>query len=257
MEYKIFIQKARAHLESYKNNVLGVRDNGTYRGKEYGHILPKKFEGLNLGLPESEYELEGSILKLKGCSPIKLHKDWHHLNSSQILCIAYFYDFISDRAKLQKLISTVLNINAQAECADFEYVTQDGSNIDFVVKLANGGMVYFEIKYTELEFGAASSATADYQEIREKYHSAVEISDIDYRSQYQLVRNISLSPSQSDNYTVFLLPRANASVNEKYEKGINSIVNIKDFHVQRLYWEDLLEQIPNESVFKKYFDLYV
>lgn len=255
MEYKIFIQTVRAHLESYKNNVLGVKDNGTYRGKGFGHILPNEYERLNLGLRESEYDLDGSILKLRGCSPIKLHMDWRHMNSSQVLCIAYFYDFISDKVKLQKLISTVLNITAEVKRAGFEYITKDGSNIDFVVELENGGMVYFEIKYTEPEFGIASSGTAEYQKIRRKYHSAVEISDSDYRSQYQLVRNVCLSPNHSNNYTVFLLPRANSSINKKYDDGLKAIGNIQDFHVQKLYWEDLLEQIPNETVFKKYFEL--
>ena len=255
MDYQSYIHNVRKHLEWYKNIVLGVHSNGTYRGHEYGHILTQEHGALNLGLPESEYTLSGSTLKLKGCPTLKLHMDWRHMNSSQILCISYFYDFISDKNKLQKLVSSSLNIDAKVVSAAFEYITQDGSNIDFVVNLENGGKVYFEIKYTESEFGPASSKNADYQMIRERYHSSIEINDTDYRRQYQLVRNVCLSPGNSNNHTVFLLPRANSSINTKYEKGIKSIRNVNEFHVQRLYWEDLIEQIHNETVFKKYFDL--
>ena len=108
---------------------------------------------LNIGLPLSTYQLEGSLLNLHGCPAIKLHMDWHHMNSSQILCIAYFYSFINNKNKLQKLVTDVLKINSEVSSAEFEYITSDGSNIDFVVHLKNGGTVFFEIKYTEREFG--------------------------------------------------------------------------------------------------------
>ena len=256
MKHSDFIKNVRSHLENYKNIALGVRENGQYNGRVYGHIIPKEFEKLNLGLPESEYILEDSLIKLKGCPVIKLHKDWRHMNSSQVLCLAYFYDFINSEEKLQHLISRVLKLNAKATKGEFEYIVKnDGSNIDFVVYLENGGMVYFEIKYTEPEFGIASSDTADYQRIKNDCHSAVEISDEDYRRQYQFVRNVCLSPKGSNNYTVFLLPRMNESINIKYDDGIKAINNIDKFNVQRLYWEDLLDQIPNETIYQKYFKL--
>ena len=84
---------------------------------------------------------------------------------------------------------------------------------------------------------------------------AVEISNEDYRRQYQFVRNVCLSPKDSNNYTVFLLPHMNESINIKYDDGIKAIKNIDKFNVQRLYWEDLLVQIPNERVYQKYFEL--
>ena len=121
MKYNNFTQKVREHLELYKVNALGIGEKIFYKGHEYGHILPEKYEKLNLGLPESEYVLEKSILKLKKCEPLKLHKDWRHMNSSQVLCIAYFYDFILDKTKLQKLISEVLNINAKVETAEYKF----------------------------------------------------------------------------------------------------------------------------------------
>ncbi len=255
MKYNDFIKAVRKHLEKYKNCILGVNENGTYRGKEYGHILPLKYEKLNLELPESEYDLNGSTLCLKNCPPIKLHMDWRHMNSSQILCISYFYEFISNIQKLQKLVSEVLNITSKVKSAEFELVTEDSSNIDFAVQLENGGTVYFEIKYTEKEFGIASSETDKYKTIRAKHHSEIEISTTDYMKQYQLVRNVCLSPNNSNNHTVFLLPRANESINKKYDDGIKAIKNIQSFNVQKLYWEDLLEKIPNQTVLKKYFDL--
>ena len=254
MDYNIFIKTVREHLTEYKNNVLGVLDCGIYRNKKYGHILPDKFETLNIGLPKSEYQLEGSLLKLNDCPAIKLHMDWRHLNSSQILCIAYFYSFINDKEKLQKLVTDVLKIDSEVNSAEFEYVTPDGSNIDFVVHLKNGGHVFFEIKYTEREFGSATSKTADYMGIKKKFYANVKISDEDYLKNYQLVRNICLSPKGGNNYTVFLVPKDNGSINYHYNHGIPTIANINKFNVQRLYWEDLLEQLPDNTVFEKYFN---
>lgn len=254
MNYDVFIKKVRAHLTEYKNNTLGVKDCGTYRNRKYGHILPNEFKMLNIGLPLSTYQLEGSLLNLHGCPAIKLHMDWHHMNSSQILCIAYFYSFINNKNKLQKLVTDVLKINSEVSSAEFEYITSDGSNIDFVVHLKNGGTVFFEIKYTEREFGIATSKTADYKDIKNKFHPTVHISYESYLKNYQLVRNISLSPKGGNNHTVFLVPKANGSINDHYDNGILTITNIDKFNVQRLYWEDLLEQIPDDKVFEKYFN---
>lgn len=254
MEYNLFIQTIRDHLTDYKHDVLGVPDCGTYRSKPYGHILPNEYETLNIGLPPSTYTLEGSLLKLNDCPAIKLHMDWRHMNSSQILCIAYFYSFITDKRKLQTLVTDVLKIDSDAERAEFEYMTADGSNIDFVVHLQNGGHIFFEIKYTEREFGSATSRTADYMGIKKKFHANVQISDEDYLKHYQLVRNICLSPKGGNNYTVFLVPKDNGSINDHYDRGILTMANIRSFHVQRLYWEDLLKQIPDSTVFEKYFD---
>lgn len=255
MNYDVFIKKVREHLTEYKNNILDVNDCGTYRNRKYGHILPDKFKTLNIGLPSSTYTLEGSLLKLNGCPAIKLHMDWQHMNSSQILCIAYFYSFINDKEKLQKLVTDVLKITSDVDGAEFEYITSDGSNIDFVVHLNNGGNVFFEIKYTEREFGTATSKTADYKDIKNRFHPTVQISYESYLKNYQLVRNISLSSKDGNNHTVFLVPKANGSINDHYDKGILTITNIDKFNVQRLYWEDLLKQIPDDTVFEKYFNL--
>ena len=254
MKYDLFIKKVRDHLTEYKANVREVKESGTYRNKEYGHILPDKFESLNIGLLKSEYQIDGSLLKLNNCPAIKLHMDWRHLNSSQILCIAYFYSFINNKDKLQKLVTDVVKIDSKVDCAEFEYITPDGSNIDFVVHLKNGGHVFFEIKYTEREFGSATSKTADYMRIKKKFHANVEITDANYLKNYQLVRNICLSPVNGNNHTIFLVPKENGSINDHYDHGIPTIANINNFNVQRLYWEDLLEQIPDNKVFEKYFD---
>ena len=254
MNYDIFIKTVREHLTDYKHTILGVNDCGTYRNKKYGHILPNEYEALNIGLVPSAYKLEGSLLRLNGCPAIKLHMDWRHMNSSQILCIAYFYSFIDDKNKLQKLVTNVLKIDSEVDGAEFEYITPDGSNIDFVVHLKNGGHIFFEIKYTEREFGSATSKTADYTEIKKKFHSNIEISDAHYLKNYQLVRNICLSPKGGNNYTVFLVPKDNGSINYHYEHGTPTIANINKFNVQRLYWEDLIQQIPDNTVFEKYFN---
>ncbi len=116
------------------------------------------------------------------------------------------------------------------------------------------GHIFFEIKYTEREFGSATSKSADYTEIKRRFHGGAEISYADYLKSYQLVRNVCLSPKGGANHTVFLVPKENRSINHHYDNGLSSIANIERFNVQRLFWEDLLEKIPDGSVFEKYFN---
>ena len=255
------------HLALYKKNVLVILEDGIfrYRGKEIfkPYILPSWYEGKNFPA-DFEFSIKKNTLFIDTLPPISLHRYWYHLNSSQVLCISYFYEFIKDKALLCSLCE-YLGVGAPVS-ACFELVENksEGTSVDFAIMLENGGRVYFEIKYTEQIFGSASSALGkrDFEQTREYYlgrksrfYSSVDISDNDYLKHYQVVRNISLSPRRSQNKTVFLIPKANKSVCDSLYSGLGAIRNLDGFNYEVVFWEGLLEKFPSKWVFEKYFDL--
>src|SRR5438046_14767 len=76
------------HLAAYKRDTLAVRENGAFFGREYPHILPPIQQRLNI-LPRYRDHFYASPH-----SKIKFHQFFHHLNSSQALCINLFYPLI-------------------------------------------------------------------------------------------------------------------------------------------------------------------
>lgn len=260
-----FKSKVMAHLGSYKRDVLGSWQDGCFGGREYSHILCDSEREKNLSLiPNDAYEIEGSVLKFAKIehAPIKLHTNWHHLNSSQILCVSYFYKFM-ENSDLLRAFCEHYGLD-EPSCAELEYVTGDSTNVDFTIHLKNGGHIFFEVKYTEQCFGGVSlerksrsrdEVTEIYQKRYEKYYKSVKISEENYLKHYQVVRNISLSPIESSNTTIFLIPRGNESICRSLESGLCSIENRERFRAITIYWEELLTgAFGDTAVLQKYFD---
>lgn len=262
-----FIDNVTQHLSLYKEHSLGILENGIYkyRGKEIprSYILPNGYWERNF--PENfNFSIKENTLFLDTLPPILLHKYWYHLNSSQVLCISYFYEFIRDRALLCSLCE-YLGMGAPiSACFELVEDKSEGTSVDFAIMLENGGRVYFEIKYTEQVFGSAARVIGKknceqtreyYLDRKRRFYSSVDISDDDYLKHYQVVRNISLSPRESQNKTVFLISKANTGVRDSLYSGLGAIRNPDSFNYEVIYWEDLLEKFPNKWVFEKYFDL--
>lgn len=247
-------------LANYKKNVLKIYEDGkfNYKGIIYPkkYILPMNQADKNIMVEKSEYKyLSSNIIELNKKfeeKPIKLslHRYWYHLNSSQILALNYFFDFLNDKKKLNHLLD-FLKIQERAIEATLEYEMHDKSEIDVAIKLENGKFVFIEVKYSESEFGPASSKKTDYASRKEQYYSSVGISFHDFMRHYQFVRNIVLGVD--GNYSVFLVPRFNRSITTDYNKSLNAISNADNFDVRLVFWEDLLDYIQNTDVNEKYF----
>jgi hypothetical protein len=90
-----FSQGIKNHLSEYKIKRLGVDQNGTWTKtlEEYSHILPELLLRLNI---IETYRKE--FWEYRSRQPeIKLHKDFHHLNSSQAMCFNLFFPFVADQ----------------------------------------------------------------------------------------------------------------------------------------------------------------
>ena len=112
-----FIQRMRKTVTDYKENVLGVSEQGTFRGKPYSHILPKDKQPLNLweGIRED-------AIAYFGAERIAWHKDSHNLLSSQALCVNLFFPLREDLELLTGFFGNRISGLAQVKKMHFEYI---------------------------------------------------------------------------------------------------------------------------------------
>lgn len=252
---------SKSKLALYKKNILKVLEDGEFNHQgtihKKNYVLPISEAWKNIMLDVQSYKfVKTSILQLDKRFQgkpiqIKLHRYWYHLNSSQILALNYFYEFLGDLHKLNLLLR-FLGIDEKALEATLEYPLDDKSEIDFAIKLCNGKYVYFEVKYSESEFGNASSYRTNYLKRQETLYSKLEMSFEDFKKHYQFARNIIIGDDGS--YSVFLVPKFNDKISVDYEKCSRSIINAASFNFRIVYWEDLLSILPNIKVQEKYFE---
>lgn len=250
----------KSKLSIYKRNVMNVLEDGDFN--HYGKILKKSYilpvhvAHKNIMIDVQAYKfIRNNTIQLDKCFEgkpitIKLHRYWYHLNSSQLLTINYFYDFI-ENIKLLNSLLCFLGINERAKEATLEYSLVDQSEIDFVIKLENDKFVYFEVKYSELEFGSASSTKTDYKKRQVERYSKVSMGFEDFKKHYQFARNIILG--ENGSYSVFLVPKFNDKIIFDYNRCSKSVLNADLFNYRMVFWEDLLVTFPNERIHEKYF----
>ena len=98
--------RLRRHLSEYKLSRLGISEEGIWRrnGKRYPHILPESHRVENL-LETYRADLDAYIERT---STLERHRDFHHLNSSQAMCLNLFYPFFAapEADSLSPLIPT-------------------------------------------------------------------------------------------------------------------------------------------------------
>jgi hypothetical protein len=240
MPHQLFRKIAIDHLLSYKrkNENLSGLDDGTYnyRGSllTYPHILPWASRFANF-LPEYQAELTAHI----ETASIKLHRYFHHLNSSQTICLNFFFPL-----ELEKKLEWVLEylgfsdgaVDYQTTC--FEKGGIDGrvernwrcTNFDYYFETTSGKRFYFEIKYTENRFGAKPENDRDEDAI-EKFESVYlpllketvlpeHFDDPElFFDNYQILRN--LVHLEANSYVVFIYPQGN-------HKIANDAENVKE-----------------------------
>lgn len=237
-------------LSEYKTAHFKGLENGIWKRnkKQYSHILPIDNSLDNL-LPNYKSELKDYIRTQK----IKLHPDFHHLNSSQAMCLNMFYPLFKEK-KLD-LIVKALNldndsVNYDSVCFEKESMIEKEkgyrpTSFDFYFRTNNGKEIHFEIKYTEQEFGKAKRDKEHFDKYESVYKKQCFAIDSKYcncdsfLSNYQLMRNIIHVTENS--YVVFLFPFSNIKIKQQAEFAKSTLVK-SDFqqNVINLTWEYLL-----------------
>lgn len=250
------------HLSDYRLNQLGFLDKGTWtrNGKIYhfDHILPKdkNYMKLNIlqGYRDSFYNSD--------LSKISYHQYFHHLNSSQAMCINFFFPLFIE----EKLDVILKAIGFFDEFVDYKTVcfekTSDiekngrHTSFDFYMQTKNGKKIHFEIKYTEQDFGKPKKDDKHKEKYRTDYakkcnNIKLEYCNVDsFLDYYQLMRN--LIHVENDSYVVFLYPKDNIKVSQQANYAKTNLIKTEfQQNVINLTWEQLLGYVDSNIVNSK------
>jgi len=222
------------HLAQYKANVIGIKENGTfpYRGKDISkpHILPKIHSNLNV-----LEQYRDQFFKSEYYSKEKIHRFFHHLNSSQALCFNLFYPLIAENACglfLQFLeVEPKDNLIARFEEESHIEIAARRTSFDFYIQVALANKIFVEVKYTERGFGRAKNDNEHTNKFDQTYLPLVNKSSFlvsrcqdkkFFLEHYQILRNL-IHISNTD-YVVFLFPSANSVVYEEARDARDNIL---------------------------------
>ena len=248
------IQSIKENLSRYKKNTLGIDKNGMWKGSEYSHILPfdDRYENIiNKGFREDLKRL---------ISQDALHFGFPHLNSSQALALNLFGPLVikGKLAMINKVLENKL-ISNESE-GKFEFIEQanEGTNFDFYIQ-DKSNKVYFEVKYTENEFGKAKNDLSHQQKYSEFYERRLEdIVDINretfketFFKEYQLWRNIIYA---KNGYIFFVLPRFRDDLIKKVNDAKKEIKNTEiGNRVKLLIIDELVEECEKNKEMKDHY----
>lgn len=260
---KSYQMALRRHLAEYKANRLGVREAGVYRktGRAYQHLLPSTLQYLNL----LEFIRAEFRDYLRRHPAVRLHPDFHHLNSSQALTFNLFYPYLNAGGEAGRLIAQVLGIDGNIQEWHFEYIpdAEEGTNVDVAWQNSDDTWAFCEVKLSESEFGSAKPDQRHEEKFREIYsprlHGLVDerlLEFKEFRRYYQLLRNISLLATHSDSHVVFLIPEQNSALSPALNAVLGSLAASVQHRVHIAYLEKVLLSIKNQSTLNPELKVY-
>lgn len=249
-----FQKERKAFLAGYKRNVLGVIEDGIWRNNKqtYPHILPVAQQQLNILSTIREEFWDWFRVH-----DITLHTDFHHLNSSQALCFNLFFPLLADNARPFKKVLDALRISGEpALGATFEFQPDraEGTCFDFMLPMASGARIYFELKYTESKFGKAPADSDHIDKFQRVYQRRLSgrfeesfCCQDRFLANYQIVRNIWHLDLESADIAVFLFPGANRLLRQDEAIIQNCVTEAFQSRVQIYYLENFLALLQRDN----------
>ena len=220
------------HLTQYKHDRLGVKEAGVYlhQGKEIrcGHILPTELKWLSL-LESHRSEIRAYLAAHR---EIKLHKYFHHLNSSQAFALNLFYPYFEGGEKASAALQRAMGTSGKLKKWIPEWVpdAEEGTNVDVSWQNERGGWTYCEVKLSEQEFGKAThdrrhldKLSRIYAPILTQFCPSSMLEPEQFFKNYQILRNIWLAAREPKASVIFLLPAANTKLWESLDDVVESM----------------------------------
>lgn len=213
----LYSDRLKEHLARYKRERLGVDGDGVWlnSGEAYPYILPQHLSRLNIiETIRSEFWRYFDAHR----ATLPLHKDFHHLNSSQAFAFNLLFPWMgSDRSQGELFAGLGLDPRAARAWA-FEYMPDQAerTTFDLHAEFTGGSRVFVEVKLTEDKFGGQVPNDGHRDKLRDTYAPRLaskvtpdSLEEAAFFPHYQLLRNVShLDPNRGD-ILVLLLPRAN------------------------------------------------
>jgi hypothetical protein len=248
-------KRIRDHLGQYKLERLGVTEEGIWgkNGKRYKHILPRSLLKLNI-LETYRKEFWSYFAELD--PKISLHRDFHHLNSSQAMCFNLLFPFLNDGRKRIRFLLTALGLpDSSVEETGFEFVPdpREGTNFDFSILLRAGGRLYFEAKLSEADSGTAVQDRRHNEKFERIYKAKLEgrflpdyCNAAHFLRNYQIMRNIWHIRAEPPDSLFFFLPRRNDLLEESTKFIRTCMLEPYQDQVEIVHLEHLLSEIEKE-----------
>jgi hypothetical protein len=178
------------------------------------------------------------------------------------MCINFFYPLFKENCL--ELITEFLGFKEEkvkSNSVRFEETSKIDSikgyrptNFDFYFKTETGKKFFFEIKYTENEFGKASGNPDHVKKFKKVYNTGAVFNPIQefYRDKlmffknYQIIRN--LIHVAADSYVVFVYPKDNNKIKQQAFNAKTKILKQPfDKHLFTIEWEDIFK-VVNDKV---------
>jgi hypothetical protein len=218
----------KRHLTEYKKVHLGIVEPGVFRhrGRDllYGHILPVQSTSLNL------FEEARGFRQVY--PDIKLHRYFHHLNSSQAFAFNLFFPFFSGKPEAASAL--LMALGSAGVLADWkpEWVPDrvERTNIDVCWWTVDGVKTTCEVKLSETDFGKAQDDRRHRDKFlvyREKLSSHLAPARLERRAfldAYQFNRNVYHMVCDDRTRLMFLLPQANAVLWDRLAELLKGII---------------------------------
>lgn len=247
-----YAQQLKAHLSLYKTIRLGIDEPGlfAYRGQElaYEHILPKDQQWLNI-LGPHRADIQTYVQERPH---IKLHRAFHHLNSSQAFALNLFYPYF-ERGGTNALLSAI-GLQGDVSLWEPEYVADatEGTSVDVMWQSSQGARTFCEVKLSEPEFGSALDNAAHrakleriYKPVLAGFCNAELLKPQCFFANYQLLRNTWLAAREPESAVVFLLPRANNRIWRQLQGFIQTLSPALASRVHAVAIEDVLSSLAS------------
>lgn len=267
-----YAELIKTNLKIYKLKRLGIEQSGIWKKNKrpYNHILPEPLKKLNiLETYRKEFWEDYETGQL---GHIKLHNHFHHLNSSQAMAFNLFFPFIYHDKRFLPLLLDSLNISfGEVTEAAFEKIKwpDEGTNFDFFFKYKSDTNVFFELKYSENEFGKAkndASHLKKYEIIYRALLNNIMVSEFtsceQFFENYQIIRNLIYIGRGNDNYCIFIFPERNNELKMKEDIILNTVLLKYRNKVKIIYLEQLVDKlidIFNDKIHSKlitHFNLF-
>ena len=220
-QWERYQPRLTTHFEAYQAQRLPGLPDGVWvhKGQErtYPHILPKDQYQLNI-LPSVRDRFWNWFGTQKG--EVKLHRFFHHLNSSQALCFNLFFPFLKEDGKtVDPRLLQALGIDDQGRfTGHFERVfdKDENTNFDLYLESDSDQRIFFELKYSEAEYGSCKNDPRHCDKLEKHYRPHLrEHIDAQWLEQktffrnYQILRNMSYLGRHIESRLFFIFPKAN------------------------------------------------
>jgi hypothetical protein len=213
----VYADRMKAHLTRYKRERLGVLDDGIYKknGNPYSHILPERLRRLNIleSIRREFWQFVDSQVPA-----LALHRDFHHLNSSQAFAFNLFFPWTGLGCAAGPLLSALQLDSRPVRQWTFECMPDaaDGTVVDLHAEREGGARLLIDVKLTEGGFSGCDPDERHQQKLLETYSprltgkvTAECLSEPVFFPNYQLLRNVSRLETGRGDMLILVVPRAN------------------------------------------------